>query len=505
MENEKKVVSINDLKNNSEEPTVKPENTEMKSVPISEIREYANESGSDEPSFMDKIYSDLDVAIHNKAQDSADVKEQISNLEAEKKLDEEIEEVLDGEVVDEDPRYLSEEDKTAIIDEIDDYLNDEEEINKVMPIEVKAEEPKDARDIDEEDFDSLLDEDEIESDTGLSESDINSMKSQIKEKIVPYRNNVDFSKFTIAKKHIGINKIFNEQTSNLYVADWALPSTGRPISMSELTGTEIEKLNAGNMGRSRYNTIKDIYRIIYEHDVNPNKTPSLEVWAKSISFYDIDHLYFALYRASFEGSNHIPYHCPECNKVFLQEVTDINSMVKYKSEKAEEYVKSLLNKDIANTTDDYETTLVQVSDNIAVALRKPSIFNVTFENAVLDEKFTDKYNDLLALLVYIDSMYFINRETNELIEIETNPEINNLEKTVKRKVVRYTKVIRSLTSDQFYELNAKIKDLNDKNEYIDYVLPAAKCPHCGKSIDEEIKSPESLLFTRHQLAALANI
>ena len=30
------------------------------------------------------------------------------------------------------------------------------------------------------------------------------------------------------------------------------------------------------------------------------------------------------------------------------------------------------------------------------------------------------------------------------------------------------------------------------------------CPHCGKKIDEEIKTPESLLFTRHQLAALAN-
>ena len=500
---EKKTISINDLKGEetTEQATPAQSNpSEMKSVPISQIREYKDESiGADEPTFMDKVFSGIDETIMRKAQDAADVREQIAEMEAEKKLDEEFE------VVEEDtPQNVSfsEEEKTAMVNEIDEYLNDDEAVQEAVSVK---EEPTSARDIDDEDLDALLDDDELEDSDDISKTELDSMKTQIKAKILPYKNNVDFSKFSIAKKHIGINKVFNEKASTSYVADWALPSTGKAISMSELTGTEIEKLNPSNSGRNRYNTIKSIYRIIFEHDMNPNKSPSLEVWAKSISFYDIDHLYFAMYRASFEGSNHIPYRCPECNKVFLQEVNDINSMVKYKDEKAEKYIKSLINKDIANTSDDYETELYQISDDLAVALRKPSIFNVSFENAVLDETFTDKYSDLLTLLVYIDTMYYINRETNELVEIETNPEPNNLEKTVKRKVVRYTKLIQSLTSDQFYELNAKIKNLNDKNEYMDYVLPAAVCPHCGKSIDEEVRTPENLLFTRHQLAALANI
>ena len=506
--NQEKTISINELKNN--QSTEKPDRSNLEAVSISEIRSYANEQpGSDEPNIIDQTFDAIDRVIIEKAEAAASVRAQIADHEAEKQLDAEIEEDVE-EVTAELPAMRhdipSDEEKEAIMSELEEYLADEEEPVKAEPVsEEKKASPM--KTIDEDDFDALLsdDEDEISADDDISEAELNNMKNEIKAKILPYKNNVDFSKFSISKKHIPVNRIFNETSQKSYVADWALPSTGKAISMSEFTGTEIEKLNPGNMGRNRINRIKDVYRLIYEHVVDPNKSPSLEVWAKSISFYDIDHLYFAIYKASFEGSNHIPYHCTECNKVFLQEVSDINSMVKYKSTKAEEYIKSLLNKDTSNSTDAYETHLVQVSDDIAVALRRPSIFNVTFENAVLDERFTDKYQDLLALLVYIDAMYYINRETNELVEIETNPDPSNLEKTVKKKVVRYTKVIQSLTSDQFYELSAKIKDLNDRNEYIDYVLPAAVCPHCGKSIEEEVKTPENLLFTRHQLAALANI
>ena len=486
--NNEKTISINDLKSD-QAVNVEQNASEMQAVPISQIREYENEH-KQEASIIDEIFDGIDRVITEKAQDSASIKEQIADIESEKKLDEEIEVTSSSE----------ESDNAAVSDE-DDYFDDEKDSNVKDTVN-----PSTKIEIDDDDFDALLSDEEDElSDTELPESEINSMKSQIKSKILPYKKNINLSEFTISKKHIGINKIFNEAYQKSYVADWVLPSTGKPISMSEFTGTEIEKLNPGSIGRNRLNKIKDVYRLIYEHVVDPNKSPSLEVWAKSINFYDIDHLYFAIYKASFEGSNHIPYHCSECNKVFLQEVTDINSMVKYKDSKSEEYIKSLLNKDTSNSTDEYETTLTQVSDDIVVALRKPSIFNVAFENAVLDEKFTDKYQDLLALMVYIDTIYYINRETNELVEIETSPEATNLEKTVKKKVVRYTKIIQSLTSDQFYELNAKIKDLNDRNEYVEYVLPAAVCPHCGKSIEEEVKTPENLLFTRHQLAALANI
>ena len=295
--NQEKIISIDELKNNKS--TEKPDRSNLEAVSISEIREYANEDpNANEPNIIDKTFNAIDQVIIEKAQAAASVRAQIADYEAEKKLDAEFEETEDVAEEIAVPKLRhdipSDEEKEAIMNEIEEYLADEE--IPAQPVVEEAKKSNPIETIDDDDFDSLLDEDDdISTDNDIPEAELNNMKNEIKSKILPYRNSVDFSKFSISKKHIPINRLFNESSHTSYVADWVLPSTGKAISMSEFTGTEIEKLNPGNMGRNRINRIKDVYRLIYEHVIDPNKSPSLEVWAKSISFYDIDHLYFAIY------------------------------------------------------------------------------------------------------------------------------------------------------------------------------------------------------------------
>jgi len=250
----------------------------------------------------------------------------------------------------------------------------------------------------------------------------------------------------------------------------------------------------------------DIYTIIYDHIIDSNKPP-LDIWLKGISFYDIPQIYFTAYKACFEGSNSIPYACgkPECKHVFMNDY-EIKQMVKYKNDTIKKLVEDILtNNTNSENPDDYEAELVQVSDNYVFAFREPTIWNIIFENAVLDEKFTDKYSDFLAIMTYIDCVYYINRETNQLEPIQVEDDINNVLKTVKSRVVKYSEVFKSLSSDQFQFLQAYIKKINDRHDEISYILPEATCPKCKTVIKEQVMEPDQLLFTRHQLAAIANI
>ncbi len=335
---------------------------------------------------------------------------------------------------------------------------------------------------------------------------LDAIKLTIKEKIKPIANIVDLKSFTISKKHVSVTRTLADSNHDKHIADWALISGRKPISMSELAGYEIEKLNPGSSSRNRYNTYMDIYTIIYDHIIDDNKPP-LDIWLKGISFYDIPHIYFTAYKSCFEGSNSIPYACgkPECKHVFMNDY-EIKQMVKYKNDTIKKLVEDILtNNTNSENPDDYEAELVQVSDNYVFAFREPTIWNIIFENAVLDEKFTDKYSDFLAIMTYIDCVYYINRETNQLEPIQVEDDINNVLKTVKSRVVKYSEVFKSLSSDQFQFLQAYIKKINDRHDEISYILPEATCPKCKTVIKEQVMEPDQLLFTRHQLAAIANI
>jgi hypothetical protein len=285
------------------------------------------------------------------------------------------------------------------------------------------------------------------------------------------------------------------------VADWVLYNAKRPISITELSGSEIEKLDPQKSARNRLNTFKEIYNIIYKHVVDANKPDTLEKWVKTVKFFDLQHLYFAVYKACFAGSNSIPYSCSECKETFMVD-TPIDNMIKYKSEEIKKEIMDILNKD-TTSEEEYPVTLRQISDDYAVAIKDPSVYNIVFETAALDDKFTQKYSDLLGFISYIDGIYYIDRTNNTLSPVGVKQIPDDIVKSTKNKVRVYYEVLSTLTSDQYYALTSYITNVRDNDDNITYIMPEVTCPKCGHVIPEQPTGADELLFTRHRLAAIS--
>lgn len=337
---------------------------------------------------------------------------------------------------------------------------------------------------------------------------VRELATQIKCAVKPTTNKVDLSSFKIAKKPISAMKVMKINNATTSTADWVLLSANRSISASALTGTEIINLNRENHSRakSRLNVFKDIFNIIYNHIIDSNKG-DFETWLKTTRFLDLEHIYFALYKATFNGSNFIHYTCPnaKCEKgVFLKDI-DFDDMVKYNKDEIKDKVAEILSRDTTTYSTDYDVDLVQVSDNYVFGIRIPSIWNVIIETSSLSESFLAKYGDLIDTVSFIDSIYFINHATRELELIDTKPDKNDQTKTTARKIRVFNDIIKTLTSDQFFELRSKIMALSEENDNITYRIPGATCPYCGTEIEANEMSPDNMLFTRHQLGAFVSM
>lgn len=362
--------------------------------------------------------------------------------------------------------------------------------------------------IDDDDlFDDAVDEkiennNDAEADTLLEE-----LKNQIKQRVEPIKKSFDLSKFTISQKAVSAQKVMKLAVQvHQNVADWVLPSAGRSISVSGLSGPEILKLNPENSNRNRQNTFRDMYRVIYDHIVDGNK-PDFEVWLKQTRFVDMQHIYFALYMATFGGSNFLNYTCPKCEKVFIKDV-DFKDMVMYADDETKEKINCMLKQDTtSHSSDSYNVELIQVSNSYVLGIKTPSIWNVIMETASLSEKFLDKYSDLIDMVSYIDSAYLIDEQNGMLIPVNTKPDPNDMAKTAARRIKAMYDIIATLNSEEFYALRSKI---NEHDEFatskISYKIPETICPHCATKVPENRNvTPDNMLFMRHQLAAIANM
>lgn len=396
-----------------------------------------------------------------------------------------------------------------------------EEASKAPVKEAKKEEVKDdtadsiLSGIDDKDlFDDEDDDDSSEENTSSvdddeSEKQFEELKSEVKKKINPIRKAFDLSKFTIAQKSMNAQKVMKlavQQHQN--IADWVLYSEGRPISLSGLSGPEILKLNPENSSRNRLNTFRDMYRIIYDHICDANK-PEFETWLKRTHFIDIQHIYFGLYMATFGGSNFITYSCTndKCNNVFIKDIK-FEDMIKYKDDSVKKKVQDILKMDTTSAveSDEYETDLIQISDNYVFAIKTPTIWNVIMETATLSDKFLEKHADLIDLVSYIDKIYLIDAANQRLIPVDTKPDPNDQAKTSARRIRAFYDVISTLNSEDFYNLRAKIAEYDKASDELSYQIPACTCPKCATEIAaNESILPENMLFTRHQLAAIGNM
>jgi len=484
--------SIESLKqtNNTE---VNQQTTSLSSLKGASIEEIAPYTVKEDITASQKqdIFNKVDSAIDRIAQESIDYVEEV-----EAKIEqEEIERELEA-------------DSDDIDSEIENELSKENDI--IEEVQVEQEPVKTIVNkkliIDEDDFDEVLNEDdelEIEDEQEKAEAQLKEIKTAIKEKITPITNKIDLSSFTIAAKPITLNNALKVAPKE-HIADWVLVSAQRAFSIKEFSGFEIEKLNPESRSRNLYNQYKDIYQRIFDHIVDDNKPATMEEWVKLLKFTDLQHVYFGIYKSSFADSNFIPYNCPHCQQSFMSDNIDIEEMVKYKDEASKEFITKLCNSDTNTQARLYEVQNIQISNEFVFGFREPSVYNIIFENAILDEKFRVKYSDLLNIISYIDSIYVIDYSSNTLRPIDLKNYPNNMAKTCKEKVLKYAKILQSISSDQFYQVTAYIEAIGENNDEVSYVLPAITCPHCKKEIEEVPTPSDGLLFTRHQLAGIAN-
>ena len=455
-----------------------------------------------------ELFSALDNAVAREKDNITARQEAIFNkmreeVEAEQSVEEEKD--LDRRINDEDDAHLDsidvgDFDRVSIDDEVDDPIVVRTTSDNFLPYM----ENSDLFD-DEEDAEVVS---PVEDETPSDEELLASIKEQVKHRLSPESapiKRIDLSKFTVAKKAFSAQKIMKlAVTGHQNIADWVLPAANRSISMTGLSGPEIVKLDASNSNRNRMNTFKDMYGILYKHLVDANK-PEFEVWLKQVRFTDLQHIYFAAYMATFNGSSFTNYSCPNCKNVFIHDI-EFKDMVKYKNDEAKARIQNLLKRDsTTDNADTYEIELVQISDKYVFGLRTPSIWNTVIEIASLSDKFLENHADLIDLIAYIDSIYLINYDTSELVPVDTKPDPNDMGKTVARRVKSMHDIISTLNSEEYYALRSAIGEIDNNADEVTFKLPGCTCPKCNKEIPENNNiTPEQLLFTRHQLAAIAN-
>ena len=127
------------------------------------------------------------------------------------------------------------------------------------------------------------------------------------------------------------------------------------------------------------------------------------------------------------------------------------------------------------------------------------------ETASLSEQFLEKYADLIDMVAYIDAAYIIDSTNEVLIPVDTKPDPNDMAKTSARRIKAMYEIISTLSSEEYYALRAAINELDEDATKVSYKIPGCTCPACNAEIPANIDvSPDTMLFTRHQLAAIAN-
>ena len=128
---------------------------------------------------------------------------------------------------------------------------------------------------------------------------------------------------------------------------------------------------------------------------------------------------------------------------------------------------------------------------------------MVIETSLIDEKFADKYRDIIAIVSYIDNIYFIDKASGEFHPIGYKVDTNNIAKTLKAKIITYAKILSRLAPDQYYVILSYLNAINNKQDNVTYIKPEVTCPNCKTIIEEQVVTAESLVFTRSQLMALA--
>lgn len=427
--------------------------------------------------------------------DLDDVADEIDN-------EDEVEDIdLDSVSVDEETEV--EEDKSTEEVVVDKKKPEEKEPEKkeVIKSDVTVETKKATINIIEADLDE---EDEIERDNGQDDT-FKKLQKMATERLKPVSKKLDISSFSVVKKPTTSIAQLKEVTSN--VAKWVLYNQEAVIFMREFTGSELEKLREFITNNNSLDSSSKAYRMIYDH-IESAKPASFETWLKTTPYDDINHLFFAIYISSFKESNYMPFDCnnDKCNESWISEDIPIMDMVNFESKDDKKKFETIYREEdesSASSTGLYVSEIVPINNKIAISFKEPSIYN-SIELLRVDSSFIDKYSDIVSYLPYIDALYFIDAENKNLIPVGYKVYENNNNKSIKSKILQFSKVLGTLTIDEFAILRSYVAAINDRGNGITYKLPEHTCPKCGTVIPEATVSASDLLFTRYQLGALVS-
>ena len=404
-----------------------------------------------------------------------------------------------------DDEVYSEESNSALT-ETDDSSNDEDEVFDAPDIDLDVEEGVES--IGDSVEDTTDDNDEEINNSEIAETDDDTILKQLQdmatERLKPTSKKLDISSFTVVKKPVtNVMPFFKPNKAK--VAKWVLPTQKATIFMKEFSGSELEKLREYSEDRNSVDALNRRFHMIYDH-IASARPSSFEQWLKVTPYRDVDHYFFAIYIASFNGANFLPEDCinTRCKKTFLTDDIKIMDMVKFENSKAKEEFSKLYKSEASPVSNGlFVSEVVPLSESVAIGFREPSIYNV-FELASLDDATRRKYSSIIDYIPYIDELYVINQETHELIPVGYKKYTNNAVKTVQSKIQKYEKIFNTLSVDEFGPVKAYVRDIIAMNPGMYYVYPSVECPQCHTMTEEQRTSAEELVFTRYQLGALTN-
>lgn len=378
--------------------------------------------------------------------------------------------------------------------------------------------------VDPEDDDKELDiiDDDIINDLGLAdemreieekerEERLNkrmaTFKDQLRTMLVPNKTKTDLSKFKILKSTMPASNILSKQAEETPYFTWVLPYTGISVSVSPLSAIEIQNLINTEEGRNNVEAARAQFELIWKHLHPKCNAGSFENWCKKIHYADIDHLYFAVYKACFQNANIIGFQCQntKCDNIFAEK-REIMEMVKFGSDKDKELFDKLYQKD-PSVDCTLEEDLMEVSDKYAIGVGPITLYNILFEINFVDKAMTEKYDTFVGMAATIKSLYRIDEEKEALIPIAFRTDKNDVVKTYKYRIASLYKIFNTLSDIDLNDISDRIGEYADRyaeSINISYQMPAATCPECGDEIQAAEAPAQQLVFIRHRLVQVLN-
>lgn len=378
-------------------------------------------------------------------------------------------------------------------------------------------------DISEEDIENDVNATSTESEDKLSDEELEKiarksledLRNEIVKKVINTSRRMDLKTIAVSNNVADLKDALKAIKSNsdttVRTASYPMMYANRNFIATSLKGPDIAMMVEADDARIENNPniflTREQAKILYDHDANPYKPSTIESWAKTIPYGDIESMFAAVYLASLKKANYIPRQCPNerCQNSFLTDTINIADIIRFPNDTIKERFETIKNSELTKeASETYESSVSVINDRFAIGLKAPSIFTILYEYTALDNTFANKYSTMLYIMQYIDYLYLID-DNGQLNRITWKAYAGDYGRTFKSKIATYANILKEFDETDFSFILALVRSMETKNtdNNIRYFIPKTKCKKCGTTIEEEEVSPRQLVFTRQRLVALA--